>query len=88
MAFSLLSKYVPKNYKRISFQDKKNNKIKLEKKERKGSMYWLGAEVSLYTGKVRAYLRIPFTEVVASAEVRSFLILYIYLNVLYIIFIF
>ena len=33
----------------------------------------LGAEVSLYTGKVRAYLRykrIPFTEVVASAEVR------------------
>ncbi len=34
----------------------------------------LGAEVSLYTGKVRAYLRykrIPFTEVVASAEVRS-----------------
>lgn len=32
----------------------------------------LGAEVSLYTGKVRAYLRykrIPFTEVVASAEV-------------------
>jgi len=32
----------------------------------------LGVEVSLYTGKVRAYLRykrIPFTEVVASAEV-------------------
>jgi hypothetical protein len=41
----------------------------------------LGAEVSLYTGKVRAYLRykrIPFTEVVASAEVRTFFI-YIFL---------
>jgi hypothetical protein len=46
----------------------------------------LGAEVSLYTGKVRAYLRykrIPFTEVVASAEVRTFLFIYIYIYLSY-----
>lgn len=58
-----------------------------DKMERTCHYTLLGAEVSLYTGKVRAYLRykrIPFTEVVASAEVRTYLHTnYVFNNILF-----